>query len=314
METSDYEGEGEGEGDAGDFEPADIVSPARIILATSSQKPEIMDLSLVLASQWIKHWIEFDGKDFSLSLEETEVIRAQELIDLYRFENRDSQEAAITGNKLDLFITPLIFLCIPVIAYFAIESKPWANWWHSLGNANARAILAGEWWRSLTATTLHADEQHFLSNLVSGYFIINLLNHRLGIGTLMVLASLGGAMANFLVAATSPSNHTSIGFSSVVFCALGLLAAVETLYLPRQGEKNLRRLTPLISAFFIAVMVGLGENADIKAHFYGFGIGVGFGFLTRYLPKLANRPAWQAGQVILTFALYAMAWAMAVFR
>jgi membrane associated rhomboid family serine protease len=173
-------------------------------------------------------------------------------------------------------------------------------------------ILAGQWWRCITATTLHADEGHFLSNLVSGYFILNLLNHRMRIGTIMLLSTLGAGLTNFLVALASGPNHVSIGFSSVVFCVLGMLAAVETLFLPRRGDRSLRRLTPLISAFFVAVLVGLGENVDVKAHFFGFGIGAALGLISRFLPKAWDRPARQAGLLLATYGLYAVSWMLAL--
>ncbi len=290
----------------------------RHVLARSPRKDLILDYSLLLSSQGIKHWMEFDGAEFSLTVEEPDAGPARELIELYQAENRGYLDPPIQQGNLELQIAPLLFLAIPAFCYFAIGLQPWANWWHARGSADARLILDGEWWRCLTATTLHADDGHLLSNLVSGYFILNLLNHRLGIGSIMLLASLGGALANYLVAltsggaVTSGANHVSIGFSSVVFTVLGLLAGAQTLNLPRLSDRSLRRLTPLISAFFVAVLVGLGENVDVKAHFYGFGIGAALGALSRFLPKAWTRPAWQAGLVTAVYGLYALAWALAI--
>ena len=294
-----------------DSEPPPLTDPRRL-LAHSPRKEEILDESLVLASQWLKHWIEFDGKDFRLSVEERDFAAAQELLDTYRQENAGFHETAPTPGTLELYLTPLLFLAIPVLCYFWVGLQPGANWLIGRGSADARLMLAGEWWRSLTATTLHADNGHFLSNLVSGYFILNLLNHRVGIGTAMVVASLGAGLTNCLVALASGPGHVSIGFSTVVFCSLGMLAALESLHLPRRREKNMRRLTPLISAFFIAVMVGLGENADVKAHFYGFGIGALLGVACPRLPRRLSRPAWQAALALFTYGLYAGAWALAI--
>ncbi len=280
-------------------------------LVQSPNKQEIMDLSLLLASQGMKHWMEFDGQEFNLAVEETDANTAHELIKVYRTENLGYQVSPVAELNLELYFAPLLFLSIPILSYFTVESQPWANWWHSRGSADAKAILAGEWWRCLTATTLHADDLHFMSNLVSGYFILNLLNHRLGMGTIMVLSSLGGALANLLVAMSSGPGHVSIGFSSVVFCSFGLLGAVETLFLPAHSDRNLRRLTPMISALFVAVLVGLGENVDVKAHFYALGIGAAMGILTRFIPKQLARPAWQVGQILVAYALYALTWALA---
>jgi hypothetical protein len=45
--------------------------------------------------------------------------------------------------------------------------------WSALGNADARKILQGEWWRLITALTLHADWLHLFSNLAIGGLFIN---------------------------------------------------------------------------------------------------------------------------------------------
>jgi rhomboid protease GluP len=308
-------------------------APLRHVLVKSPRKDEILDYSLLLASQSIKHWMEFDGSEWSLTLDERDVALASEIVAVYRSENRGFQDAPPSAGELDLLVSPLLFLAVPVACYFIVGLSPWANWWYSRGSADARLILEGQWWRCFTAATLHADEVHFLSNLVSGYFILNLLNHRLGMGSIMVLSTLGAGITNYLVALASGARHVSIGYSSVVFCALGMLAAVETLNLQKRRDPaagqgstgtgkgqaafglwivSLRRLTPLISAFFVAVMVGLGENADVKAHFYGFGIGAGMGLLSRLSPVAAKKPAWQAVLVMATYGLFALAWKMAL--
>ncbi|MEO6098007.1 MAG: rhomboid family intramembrane serine protease, partial [Fibrobacteria bacterium] len=284
-----------------------------------SRKGEIMDYSLVLASQGIRHWMEFDGAEWRITTDEREARLGQDILELYRNENRGFADPLPEKRDLDLLLSPLLFLAVPVACYFLVELSPWANWWYSRGGADAALILEGQWWRCVTAATLHADEGHFLSNLVSGYFILNLLLHRMGVGTTMILATIGAAGANAITALASGPRHISIGFSSVVFCALGLLAAVETLNLPRRGAKpagpgiaGLRRLTPLISAFFVAVLVGLGENADVKAHFYGFGFGAALGLASHFQPKEWSRPAWQAAMVLAAYGGYTMAWVLAL--
>jgi membrane associated rhomboid family serine protease len=291
--------------------PRDALPARRLLLSTPS-KQVANEYSLLLASQAIRHWMEFDGEEWAISADEKDARLAMDLIDLYRSENRGYQDAPPERRDLDLLLSPLLFLAVPVACYFLVGLSPWSNWWHSRGSADARYILDGQWWRCITATTLHADETHFLSNLVSGYFILNLAGHRLGIGTLMLLSTLGAGFTNYLVALASGRDHVSIGFSSVVFCALGILAAVETLLLPRRQDRSLRRLTPLISAFFVAVLVGLGENADVKAHFYGFGIGAALGLLMRWTPKALDRAPFQALLAFMTYALYVLAWTLAL--
>ena len=301
------------DGDGGDLPYPGAEAPGRKVIARSSRKEEILEHSLVLASQGIRHWMEFDGEQFILTLEEASVPLALEILDLYRDENQNFREGEeLPPGQIELYLAPLLHLAIPVFLYFWVGMQPWGNWLTSQGLSDSRAILEeGQWWRCLTATTLHADHEHFLGNILSGFFILNLLNHRLGMGLIMILATVGAGLTNFLVAAVSAGDHRSLGFSSVVFCVLGMLGAVETAFLRKRKEWNLRRMAPLIAAFFIAVMVGLGENADVKAHFYGFGIGAALGFLARFLPRGLARPPWQVAFAAATYGAYALAWWLA---
>jgi len=54
--------------------------------------------------------------------------------------------------------------------------------WHSLGNADAGKILSGEWWRLVTALTLHSGGVHLTGNIVVGGIFINRLCRDLGAG------------------------------------------------------------------------------------------------------------------------------------
>jgi rhomboid protease GluP len=309
-------------------DPSDGFRPERRELARSGRKQEILDQSLVLASQGLKHWMEFDGTEWSLTVDERDVVPAASLLETWQAENEGFAEAPPEEADFDLRLAPLLFLAVPALAYFLVGFSPAAEWLRQRGSADAARILAGEWWRCLTAATLHADDAHLLSNLVSGYFILNLLNHRLGIGTLMLFATACAALDNFLVALVSGPGHVSLGFSSVVFCALGILAAVETLALWRRRREHaarlgasprdhairfvqLRRLSPLISALFVAVLVGLGEGVDVRAHFYGFGLGAVLGLATGWVPAFLQRTPAQAFLATSACLIYALAWALA---
>jgi hypothetical protein len=113
---------------------------------------------------------------------------------------------------------------------------------------------------------------------------------------------------------------------------LGLLAGAETLGMARKRQEHmrkfagqgarddaegafwnvrLRRLSPLMAALFVAVLVGIGENVDVKAHFYGFGIGVVLGLATWFQPSAWNRPAFQALFVLSSYGIFAFAWFLA---
>jgi hypothetical protein len=87
---------------------------SRRMLARSPRKEDILDYSLVLASQGLKHWVEFDGREFGLSLEVADFAAAEVLLETYRQENRNFHQDQDIQANLDLFTAPLLFLIVPV--------------------------------------------------------------------------------------------------------------------------------------------------------------------------------------------------------
>ncbi len=285
--------------------------PQRQPVYSGGNRAKTMDYSLVLSSEGFRHWIEFDGQDYHLLVEEQALGQAQEVLNTYNRENEDFNQPEEAPLALDLYLSPLAILLVPTFVYFAVGYSDAPVWLQRRGMADSLAILAGEWWRTLTALTLHADHAHFFGNLVSGYFILNLLNHRLRLGSMLLGLTLISAATNGLVAWYAHSPHLSLGFSTFVFAALGLLAAVETRHWRTMPLKNLRQVTPLLSAFFLAVMMGLGERADVRAHFFGFFLGM-FAGLIFYRKEVTFPPWMQGAMLILGYSLYGLAWFLAL--
>ena len=286
--------------------------PERIQIRAALHKARIHEDSLVLSSQRIRHWIEYDGERYALTLAPRDVEPALEALRQYELENRGYAPQPLDAS-LDLHASPLLHLAIPTGIWFWSNTPSWGAWAYARGSAKAGDLLGGEWWRAITATTLHADLEHLLGNLLSGFFILNLLRRRCGPGTWMPLLTLAAVLTNILTALISAPERTSLGFSTVVFAALGLLAGLETLFLPKGKRPGLRGLSPLFAAFFIAVMTGLGENSDIKAHFIGFGLGAVFSPLAYRVSKTPwERWPWQIAGVAATLGAYAWAWWRAV--
>lgn len=313
-----------------EFEPDDASSPesspGRVAIARDGHKRPVLDASLVLASQGVRHWIEFEpaltetgdngepgGGSFALTVEPQDAARAAEVLAKYDRENEGYRAEDPEVAPFDLHTSPALHLAIPALFSFWVASVPWGKWMEQQGGAAAHRIVNGEWWRTLTATTLHADSEHFLGNMLSGYFIFNLLRRRCGPGTSMLLLTLAAMLTNATVAAVSPPHYFSIGFSTVVFAGLGLLAGIETRFFPRGLRPGLRNITPLLGAFFLAVMTGLGENSDIKAHFIGFAFGAAFAPVTFWLGRRGfEKPWWQAAAILAVYAAYAAAWKTAL--
>jgi membrane associated rhomboid family serine protease len=184
------------------------------------------------------------------------------------------------------------------------------------GMNDAYQTLHGEWWRTLTALTLHADGPHLASNLLSGYFVLSLLAARIPLSRIAPQLFLASALANFCVALTVQSDFRSLGFSTFVFASLGTLATIEWRLLPREKTIGIfKRAEPVISAGFLAVMMGLGENSDILAHGYGFLAGLFTGMLPTKKSIQGRQNDWSGIDLLAIASTYLgiiIAWKMAL--
>ena len=185
---------------------------------------------------------------------------------------------------------------------------------HSKGLSDAYKVLHGEWWRTITALTLHADTHHLAANLVSGYIVLNLLAYRIPLARLAPFLAIASALANFCTVLTVQTDFRALGFSTFVFAAIGALAVIEFRLMPRETHGQLRRFAPLCGAASLAVFLGTGENADILGHAYGFIAGIFCGFIPKKkalrwgTPTTLTDLVW----VAIYFAIFIAGWKFAL--
>jgi len=161
--------------------------------------------------------------------------------------------------------------------------------WVELGNAQAAKILAGQWWRLVTALTLHADSLHLASNLAIGGIFVIFLCRELGSGLAWCLLLGAGALGNLANAYVQSLGHSSVGASTAVFGAVGILAALSLVRYRQRLQR--RRALPVASALALLALLGTeGKNTDLGAHLFGFLFGIGLGLITEYLPGRYGRP------------------------
>ena len=273
---------------------------------------QIRDESLVLLSQGITHRIERSEEGpFQIFVEPEKRRAAQFQIRLYHRENPPRDENPPLPLKFTLH--PLWVLAIP-IACTLLDFSDISIQMHNAGIADASKILRGEWWRTITAMTLHADSRHLASNLVSGFLALSLLHYRIPLAKLVPFLAVASAVANFFVALTVQTSFRSLGFSGFVFATIGCLAVIEFRLMPRETHGMLRRFAPLCGAASLAVFLGLGENADILGHLYGFIAGLLCGFIPKKktlrwgTPTVAADILWIAAY----YALFIIGWTLAI--
>jgi rhomboid protease GluP len=177
------------------------------------------------------------------------------------------------------------------------------------GEGVAAKIVAGEPWRAVTALMLHADIVHLLGNVLAMGVLATAVCRLLGPGLGLALIVASGAGGNFLNAALRGAPHVSVGASTAVFGALGLLAGMAVL---RARAPRRHAWVPIAAGLALLALLGTGERADLVAHFFGFQVGIGLGLgcgVGFERPPGARAQRWIAAT---TIAVVAASWALAL--
>lgn len=187
--------------------------------------------------------------------------------------------------------------------------------WFGLGSAQAGKIMDGEWWRVITALTLHADALHLVGNLLIGGVFVILICAELGSGPAWLLLVACGSLGNLLNAALHPPAHTSLGASTSLFGAVGILAAGGIIRYRRHLLRQ--RILPMAAALALLAILGTeGEKTDLGAHLFGFVSGLTLGGLAHYLIGKYGNPGGRVNLLLAFSSLLIVlaAWWLAITR
>jgi membrane associated rhomboid family serine protease len=156
--------------------------------------------------------------------------------------------------------------------------------WLAAGELVAGRVRDGEWWRAVTALTLHGDIDHVVGNIVFGAFFGYLAGQYLGSGVAALATVAMAGLGNIGNALVQVAAHRSIGASTAVFAALGLVAAVVWGASRRYALGWARRWSPVVGAIALLAYTGTGDaQTDITAHLAGFAAGALGGALIHVL-------------------------------
>ena len=147
----------------------------------------------------------------------------------------------------------------------------------------------GEWWRPFTGLFLHADFAHLVGNLLSGLFFGTLVARSIGPwrGWALILAC--GTLGNILTSVlTYPEAFVSIGASSAVFGALGILSGLgfAAMLQVRRRLPWAKITAPVLAGIVLLGWLGGGShggNTDVLGHVFGFSSGLTTGLVSGWL-------------------------------
>lgn len=292
------------------------VIPADGALLTKSQARA---MALVLDSRSIPCCIEPDDAGWRLLVPEQQLESARRELQLYEEANRNWPPSLPPPRQLVENILPTLSILILLAIFHNLNllgiSLPDRGMvdLNELGAAHAEKILGGEPWQCITALTLHADLMHLLSNLTIGGFFIILLCRELGSGLAWSLLLASGTFGNLINAWVQSPAHRSVGASTAVFGAVGILAAISMVRYRHHLQR--RWFIPVASGLALLAILGTeGKNTDLGAHLFGFCCGVFFGTGAEFLVGKYGRPGAVLNLLlaVLSMALVGAAWWAAI--
>ena len=139
------------------------------VVFESRNRAACSDRALVLASSQIPHKVVDDGSSCALVVPAEFSARAVEELRLYDEEN---PPPGPRPRKIIEYQDPVpgivaYLIVVSLIAWLAGNSV-FGSDWYQLGRVDGILLREGEWWRPITALTLHSGLRHLVGNIVFG--------------------------------------------------------------------------------------------------------------------------------------------------
>ena len=296
----------------------ELLMTSTIGLPASRQQAE--QWSLVLGAANIPSSIEFERHSWVIKVSPIHEQQALREISAYMEENTDWPPYRLERKTqfpiLTKYQPPTILMMGALIILFVI-SGPWTSGsnWFLQGAVSGKQILEhGQWYRLVTALTLHADVVHLVGNIITGgvlvHFLCRLLGH--GLGWFLILTS--GMLGNFFNILLHGNSHNSVGFSTAVFGTIGILSGYQAVSKRSAALKEI--LLPLAAGAGLLAFLGAGgERTDLGAHLFGLLAGAGLGALLVFLPSqriLINKISLQTNLFIASLSIVTLSWWLAL--
>lgn len=207
----------------------------------------------------------------------------------------------------------LAYMVIVLAVAWLAGDSAFGRDWLAAGRVDGELVRDGEWWRSITALTLHSGVRHLLGNLGFGALFGFFAGRLAGSGVAWLVIVLAGAAGNVLNTMLLDPAHRSIGASTAVFAALGVVSGYVWRGRLLGQERWPYRFGPIVGGIALLAFTGTGdESTDIGAHLAGFVCGLAAGMaLTGLAARLPDRRLQRAAGCAGLLAV-AGAWLLAL--
>jgi membrane associated rhomboid family serine protease len=253
------------------------ITADRSIIALFPTDRKAHEAGLAVLAAGSAYWVyPYQGR-FALVVAEKEARKLSYEVRIYGLKNRFWPAISPHPSEKQISVIPTyVFLTLLILVFYLQGTSPKLD---DLGmNSSSGFWENREWWRLVTAVTLHADLGHLVGNLFGmglfGYFSARYLGNGLGWLSILVTAALANLTNNIL---HLDSAFYSLGASSAVFGALGLVTGFPIGIFIRTGNTITKRqwIIPLAGGLMLLAWLGSGnERTDVAAHLWSFIIGL----------------------------------------
>jgi rhomboid protease GluP len=279
------------------------------------RRAEAEQLALVLAAVGIGCTLVPGSDGVGLEVAWHDAERARQQLAAYEQENAPEPQPVRERWTAGHGLTAALAYAAIILFFFGAERRgAWALDWITLGAADAGLIRAGQWWRTVTALTLHADHEHLFGNLIAGIAFGTLAAQLFGAGLAWLAILLTGIVGNALDAFLQAPDHAAVGASTALFGALGIVSGYTRLRRKVPWRGGIRRWAPLSAGVLLLVYLGFaGERTDVGAHVAGFVVGGLLGLaLGRWGDRVPRGPGAQLVYGLLAAGILTLAWLRAL--
>lgn len=288
--------------------------------------------AFVLTAVGIDNQVVPDEAGFALLVEQP--LREHALHHLWQYEQervRKPQPQMRFTPQPRAWVGSVLYVLVLLLPPFALAQGWLRTDPYEAATLHPALIRAGEWWRALTALTLHWDAAHLLGNIGSGALLGFSAAQVWGNARAWLLIFLAAVLANVIEAWVGMPDYVSAGASTAVFAALGLITAFAWRTRGQRFGNPLARWGPLVAGVAMLGFFGAGSNVpvagmpapdllafqdnsstNVLAHLLGFACGVLAGVVAaapRGMLLIAAIPGWLAA--VFTPAALALAWLLA---
>ncbi len=297
----------------------DPVDPGPHVVFAPADATQALEWITVLSATGCSYRLSREAGAWRLHVPLAQSTAAEWELGAYESErNASAPQAAARPSPAGRMHLWMAFWCAHALFLIYLWLGPYTAAHPALAAAGAHSgrIVDGEWWRAVTALTLHAGWPHLLGNMMFLFAAGQAVFHALGHGTGLLVLTLAGFSGNMAAAYAASESRVSVGASTLCFAALGVMVAWQT---AGQWRGFRQRATawrnvwvPLMAGLALLGILGTGPQSDLAAHGLGFVFGVLFAVpcSMRRMPRVSRAGQWMLTG--LTAVVFLVAWGLAL--